>query len=110
MIFIVVRFPVRPEHADGWIELVSEFTAATRSEPGNLFFEWYRGVEDRNDYVLVEAFRDADAGTAHVTSEHFKVAMASLPRAISARPKIVNVETPASGWSEMIELEPSQEA
>jgi quinol monooxygenase YgiN len=108
MIFIVVKFPVRPEYADGWMERVAEFTGATRSEPGNLLFEWSRSVENPNEYVLVEAFEDADAGTAHVSSEHFKTAMASLPQAISARPKIVNVEVAGSGWSEMAELEPSR--
>ena len=79
---------------------------ATRSEPGNLFFDWSRSVDDPNVYVLLEAFRDDAAGAAHVQSEHFQAAMASLPDAISARPKIVNVTVPGEGWSEMGELEP----
>ena len=28
MIFIVVKFPVRPEHADSWLALVDDFTRA----------------------------------------------------------------------------------
>ncbi len=39
MIFIVVKFQVKPEWADRWVELVTPFTEATRAEPGNLWFE-----------------------------------------------------------------------
>ena len=62
MIFIVVKHPVRPEYADGWVSLVEEFTVATRAEPGTICFDWFRSVDDRNVYLLVEAFRDGAAG------------------------------------------------
>jgi hypothetical protein len=39
-------------------------------------------------------------------SAHFATAMAALPGAISAKPKIINVSAPTDGWSEMAELEP----
>ena len=107
MIFIVVRWPVKPEFADDWLNLVEDFTRATRAEPGNLFFDWSRDVDDPHRYTLVEAFADADAGAAHVGSEHFKAAMAWLPDKVSATPQIVNVEIPgASGWSSMGEVTP----
>ena len=107
MIFIVVKFAVRPEVGDDWLSLVSEFTAATRAEPGNLFFEWSRSIENPNEFVLLEAFRDAAAGEAHVGSEHFRKAMADMPAAIASTPQIVNVEVPGEGWSQMAELQPS---
>ncbi len=47
MIFIVVKHPVRAEYADDWLSLVGEFTSATRAEPGNLSFDWFRSVELR---------------------------------------------------------------
>jgi quinol monooxygenase YgiN len=106
MIFIVVKFPVLAQHSEGWLSLVADFTEATRAEPGNLFFEWSRSVEDPNEFVLIEAFRDAAAGAAHVSSEHFRHAMDALPAAIAATPRIVNVEVPGEGWSQMAELQP----
>ena|SRR5690242_10673014 len=107
MIFIVVRWKIRAEHADSWLDIVQEFTDATRAEPGNLFFDWSRSVDDPAGYVLVEAFADGDAGTAHVQSDHFKAAMDKLPAYVAARPEIINVEIPgASGWSEMGEITP----
>jgi quinol monooxygenase YgiN len=110
MIFIVVKFPVRPERSDEWLSLVADFTAATRAEAGNIFFEWSRSVDDPTQFVLVEAFADADAGSAHVNSEHFKHAMATLGEAISRTPEIVSVEAPGTGWNEMAELRPSRGA
>ena len=106
MIFIVVKFPVRPECTAEWPELVADFTAGTRAEPGNIFFDWARSLDDENEFVLTEAFRDAAAGGEHVNSEHFKAAMSWMPSAISGTPQIINVEVPGDGWSAMAELQP----
>jgi quinol monooxygenase YgiN len=107
MIFIVVKFPVRAERSDEWISLSEEFTRATRAEPGNLFFEWSRSIDDPTTFVLLEAFADADAGAAHVASDHFNKAMAWMPDAVAATPRIVNIEIPdASDWSQMSEVAP----
>lgn len=107
MIFIVVKFTVRPERSAEWLDLVGDFTSATRAEPGNLFFEWSRSVDDPNEFVLVEGFRDGDAGGAHVNSDHFKAAMSWMPSVIATRPRIVNVEVPQDGFGEMAELTPA---
>ena len=104
MIFICVKFPVKPEHADAWPSLSREFTEATRAEEGCLWFEWSRSLDDPNVYVLVGAFRDDDAGGAHVRSEHFATATSELPAYLQRTPAIVNVTVPAEGWSELGEM------
>ncbi|GAA2100365.1 putative quinol monooxygenase [Microlunatus panaciterrae] len=104
MIFICVKFQVQPEYADSWVDFTSEFTQATRNEPGNLWFDWSRSVDDSCEYVLVEAFRDGEAGAEHVQSEHFKKAMQQLPTRLVATPKIINFETEGDDWSEMGEM------
>lgn len=106
MIFIVVKFTIRPEHATRWLARVQDFTQATRREPGNLFYEWSTSVETPNQFVLVEAFESAAAGEQHVNSDHFKTAMAWMPEAIAKTPDIINVETPGEGWNQMAELTP----
>jgi quinol monooxygenase YgiN len=106
LIFIVVKFPVRPDQSEEWLSIVEDFTTATRAEPGNLFFDWSRSADNPNQFVLLEAFRDGEAGHAHVSSEHFKTAMARLPDALSATPEIINVEVPADGFGPMAELQP----
>ncbi|MGE3540680.1 MAG: putative quinol monooxygenase [Candidatus Tectimicrobiota bacterium] len=106
MIFIAVKFTIRSEVAEQWLARVAAFTAATRAEPGNLFFEWSRSVDVPHQFVLLEAFRDRAAGEAHVQSAHFQTAMAWMPEAIAARPEIIHVETSGEGWSTMAELQP----
>ncbi len=105
MIAITVKWDVKPAYADRFLELTREFTEATRAEPGCLWFEWARSCDNPNVYVLIEAFRDGDAGAAHVTSAHFKRAMATQGQYAASRPKIVSVEVPAEGWSELGEIE-----
>ena len=107
MIFIVVKFSIRPDKADEWPSLVDEFTQGTRSEEGNIFFEWSRSVDQPTQYVLVEAFADSSAGEAHVNSDHFKKAMAWMPEMIVTKPEIINVEVPGDGWGQMAELTPA---
>jgi quinol monooxygenase YgiN len=104
VIFIVVKFQVKPEWAERWIELTTPFTQATRAEPGNLWFEWSRSIDDPNEFVLVEAFRDGDAGSAHVTSDHFAAALQTMPQALVATPKIVSQTVAQTGWDELAEM------
>ncbi len=104
MIFITARFPVKPEHADDWPQLSRAFTEATRGEPGCLWFDWSRSLDDPTIYVLVEAFRDEAAGAAHVQSEHFREATSQLPRYLARTPDIVSVTVDGQGWSELGEM------
>ncbi|POX45278.1 putative quinol monooxygenase [Streptomyces sp. Ru72] len=104
MIFITAKFRVKPEHAEQWPEIVREFTEATRSEPGCLWFDWSRSLADPAEYVLVEAFRDADAGAAHVRSAHFEAAQRTLPPYLAATPRIVNTELDQDDWSLLGEM------
>jgi len=110
MIFITAKFRVKPEHADRWPEITREFTQATRNEPGCLWFDWSRSVEDPTEYVLVEAFRDDEAGAAHVQSEHFRTAQRELPPYLVETPRIVNVKVPQDDWSELGEMAVTREA
>jgi quinol monooxygenase YgiN len=104
MINIRVKWKVKPEHADRWIELTREFTEATRAEEGNLFFEWSRSVDDPDQYVLIEAFRD-DAAGAHVTSEHFRRARTELPPYVAETPLVRNVLMEGDHWDRLGEFE-----
>jgi quinol monooxygenase YgiN len=108
MIFIVVKFTIRPELSDEWLTRVEEFTQATRGEPGNKFFEWSRSVEEPDTFVLVEAFEDGTAGD-HVGSDHFKTFVGWAPDYVASTPKIISLsDVPGDGWSEMGEISPRQ--
>ena len=104
MIFIVVKFRPKPEYVENFPDVVAEFTAATRNEPGNMWFDWSRSVEDPSEYVLVEGFRDGDAGKEHVASEHFKKFLTVAPTLLASTPLIISQTIDATGWSEMGEV------
>ena len=104
MIFITAKFRIKPEHAERWPEIVRQFTEATRGEPGCLWFDWSRSLADPAEYVLVEAFRDADAGAAHVQSAHFRAAQQTLPPYLAETPRIVNAELEQDDWSLLGEM------
>lgn len=105
MIFIVVKFDVAPQHRESWLAVTKEYTAATRAEPGNLWFEWSRSVDDPSEFVLVEAFRDQQAGAEHVGSPHFRAGLDAMRPLLSRTPSIINTEIDADGWSAMGELQ-----
>ena len=76
----------------------------TVKDVSQLWFFWSRSVEDPNEYVLVEAFKDPDAGGAHVKSAHFEQATKDLPQYLLETPKIVSQEVDADDWSELGEM------
>lgn len=104
MIFITAKFRVKPADADEWPEITQAFTKACRAEPGCLWFDWSRSLDDPTEYVLVEGFRDGDAGAAHVQSEHFKAAQRDLPPHLSETPRIISQSIDQDDWSELGEL------
>ena len=103
MIFIVVKWTIKPERSGNWLAEVEEFTQGTRSEPGNIFFEWSRSVDNPNQFVLVEAFQD-DAAAAHVNSDHFKKFVAWAPTTWTSRRRSSTPRSRATtgpGWRKL---------
>ncbi|RZU63552.1 putative quinol monooxygenase [Zhihengliuella halotolerans] len=104
MIFIVVKFTVKPESADTFIGATRPFTEATRAEAGNLWFDWSRSVEDPNEFVLVEAFAD-DAAEAHVSSDHFAAGLEAMRPHLVETPRIISRQIDGDSWDAMGELQ-----
>ncbi|MBZ5736416.1 antibiotic biosynthesis monooxygenase [Nocardioides sp. TRM66260-LWL] len=69
-----------------------------------MWFDWSRSLDDPNEYVLLEAFRDEDAGASHVQSEHFQAATRELPGYLAETPRIVNTQVPGIEWAQLGEL------
>lgn len=98
MIFGVIKFNVKPEWSERWLVLNAELTEATRNEPGNLWFEWSRSVDNPNQFVLLEAYQD-DATEAHMSSDHFRNGMQKMPQALASTPVMISEKTVANSWS-----------
>ncbi len=104
MYFIVVKFQVKPEFTDSFMERVADYTQKTRAEAGNLWFDWSISVENPNEFVLVEAFRDDEAAAAHVNSAHFTEGLDAMRQVLVATTKIVSRKVDGEGWDDMGEL------
>ena len=105
MISITAKFRVKADHIEDWPNITKAFTEGTRAEPGCLWFEWSQSLDDPADFVLVEAFVDAEAGAAHVSSDHFKRAQQELPGHLVETPRIVHFnDSEVTGWSPLGEL------
>ncbi|GHC99653.1 putative quinol monooxygenase [Zhihengliuella salsuginis] len=104
MIFIVVKFKVKPESAETFVEATRPFTEATRAEAGNLWFDWSRSLEDANEFVLVEAFEDG-AAEAHVGSDHFAAGLQAMRPHLVETPRIISRQIEGDGWDAMGELQ-----
>ena len=105
MIFIVVKFPIRPDKAEEWERAREAHTQGARSEDGCLFFDYSRSLDDPNEYVLVEAFRDDDAAVVHVNSQAFKHFVDVMPDIVSGHPQIINTRID-EGFGPMGEIAP----
>lgn len=105
MIFITAKFRVKQERVDSWLEVSRPFTEATRAEPGCLWFDWSRSVDDPTEFVLVEAFRGGAAAGEHVQSAHFAQAQQTLPPYLAETPRIVSTEVDQDGWNELGEMQ-----
>jgi quinol monooxygenase YgiN len=105
MILVVVKSTIRPDRIEEWLSRTEEFAKATRAEPGNIFFEWSRSVDNPNQFVFVEAFQD-DAAETHLNSDHFKAAMAYMPDFVEQAPATIYVQNvPGDGWGQPAETE-----
>ena len=106
MILIVVKFPIRPDKRDEWEQVREAHTKGARAEEGCLFFGYSQSVDDPNEYVCVEAFRDNDAAGHHVSTQAFKDFVDQMPDIVSAHPQILNVTIDHPGFGPMGEIAP----
>ena len=104
MILIVLRIQIRPDKRDDWLAGIQRYTEAVRGEESKPSFECFESVETPNQFVVVEGFESREAGDVHVQTGHFKDFTVWFPTVLAGAPKIINVEVPGEGWTEMAEL------
>ncbi len=104
MYFIVVKFKTKPEFAEKWIDHTRAFTEATRNEPGNLWFDWSRSVDDPNEFVLARA-PPARGRDPHHNSDPHKHARVDRGGGPVETPRIISRQIEGDGWDRMGELQ-----
>jgi quinol monooxygenase YgiN len=107
MILITVKTKVKPGTAEDYLAASRPFLEATRQEPGNKWFEHYRSVDDPDTVLTLEAFDDAAAGEAHVSSAHFQEYLENdrTKPFVAEVPDIIYVDLPdRDDWDKMAEF------
>ncbi|ALV06409.1 quinol monooxygenase YgiN [Roseateles depolymerans] len=69
---VIAHYHAKPGLGDQVSELLGQLTEATRQEPANLSYEFFRSPQDPDRFVILEQYTDAAGLDAHRASEHFQ--------------------------------------
>ena len=74
MIVLNVTYKCKDGMRDEFLEAIMAegIDIACRAEDGNFKYDYYMSVQEDNEMLLVEHWRDADALAAHQDQAHFK--------------------------------------
>lgn len=106
VIVINIVMQIRPEKMDEWLALADSYAKDVNSEEGCLYFMFSRSLTDANEFVCIEGFKDADAGSTHVQQPYVKHFFDAAPDLVSAQPQILYIDTPHDGFAPMGEIQP----
>ena len=106
MILINIVMPIRPEKTDEWLQIADDYARNVNDEEGCLYFKFSRSLADENEYVCIEGFRDADAGSVHTSQSYVKEFFERMPDVVSTQPQILYIDTPHDGFGPMGEIQP----
>jgi quinol monooxygenase YgiN len=88
MAYVVsAKWRAKPGKEERLAELCGEMAGPSRAEPGNLFYQAHRSVEDPQLFYLYEQYTDEAGYQAHMDSEHFTrlVKGEAIPELLEAR-------------------------
>jgi quinol monooxygenase YgiN len=106
MILINLKMQIRPEKMDEWLALADSYAKDVNSEDGCLFFQFSRSLNDDNEFVCIEGFKDADAGGTHVKQPYVQRFFDIASDLVAAQPQIIYIDTPHDGFGPMGEIKP----
>ncbi|WP_353713560.1 antibiotic biosynthesis monooxygenase family protein [Arthrobacter sp. K5] len=68
---VVARYRTKPGNTEEVLKHLRNMAAETRNEPGNISYEFFRGVEDDRKIVILESYNTADDFELHRQTQHF---------------------------------------
>ena len=72
MITVMVRDTAACSAADAVRQLLARQAAASRAEPGCLQFDAHQGIDNPDEFALVERYESQAAFTVHRRTPHFR--------------------------------------
>jgi quinol monooxygenase YgiN len=73
MIVVLVHIHVKPEAIDAFRAATIENARHSLQEPGIAQFAFLQTADDPNKFLLIEAYRTAEAQAAHRETKHYQV-------------------------------------
>jgi (4S)-4-hydroxy-5-phosphonooxypentane-2,3-dione isomerase len=101
MLVVHVHVHVKPECAEAFKQATLDNARASLQEPGIARFDVLQQQEDPTRFVLVEAYRTADAAAAHKATKHYETwrdAVAPMMAAPRSSVKFANVFPDDNRW------------
>ncbi len=71
MLVVHVHVSVKPEYVDGFVAATTENARQSIQEPGIAGFDFVQQEDEPTRFVLVEAYRTADAPAKHKDTAHY---------------------------------------
>lgn len=68
---VVARYRTKPGTTEEVLGHLEKMAAQTREEPGNISYEFFRGVEDDRKIVILESYHTAEDFDLHRQTKHF---------------------------------------
>jgi len=68
---VVARYRTKPGNTDEILKHLENMATETRNEPGNISYEFFRGVQDDRKIVILETYHTAEDFDLHRQTPHF---------------------------------------
>jgi quinol monooxygenase YgiN len=68
---VVARYRTKPGTTEEVLKHLEAMAAETRNEPGNISYEFFRGVEDNRKIIILESYHSPEDFDLHRQSQHF---------------------------------------
>jgi quinol monooxygenase YgiN len=72
MITIIARCTAQPDKVEDLVTMALDLVAASRSETGNVAYDFHQDLEDPTRFAFVEIWRDQEAIETHGATPHFQ--------------------------------------
>lgn len=69
---VIAHYVSQEGNAERVCELLQELALATRTEPKNLYYDFFRSPTEPNHFVILEQYSDANGLAEHRDTAHFK--------------------------------------
>ncbi len=89
MIVLVVKLELKEGKKDEFIEIARSIIAGSQKEEGNIEYNLYEELDEKNTVAFIEKWKDQNALDFHETTEHFVKNIGKLKN-LCAKPPVRN--------------------